>query len=213
MSRRTDPSQTIRTINHATAVDASEIRKLARNFAELRDELVAGASKAHGTAVKVVYDQALTNASGDGRQASKAAHNPAVFSTRVFSASSVIILDGGTFQAHGDRHSPFNYAIGSEFGAEQDLRRRLQPRPSRSFGRLKNPKSKQYADLPQQLPRSDTMIGWNQFKPWRGNRNVSGDDGQMPGYWMWPAVRQTREQVVSTFGTAAMKTVQEALNN
>jgi len=213
MSRRTDPGQTIKTRNHATAVDASEIRRLARNFADLRDELVAGASKAHGTAVKVVYDQALTNASTDGRQASKAAHDQGIFFTRVFSASSIIILDGGTLQAHGDRHSPFNYAIGSEFGAEQNLRRRLQPRPSSAFGRLKNPKSKRYGDLPQQLPRSDTMIGWNQFKPWRGNRNKTGADGQMPGYWMWPAVRQTKEQVVSTFGTAAMKTVQEALNN
>jgi hypothetical protein len=213
MSRRTDPAYVIPTRNHATAVDASEIRRLARNFADLSDELVAGVSKAHGAAVKVVYDQALTNASTDGRQASKAAHDQGIFFTRVFSASSIIILDGGTLQAHGDRHSPFNYAIGSEFGAEQDLRRRLQPRPSKAFGRLKNPKSKQYADLPQQKMRSDTMIGWNQFKPWRGNRNVTGDDGQMPGYWMWPAVRQTKEQVVSTFGTAAMKTVQEALNN
>jgi hypothetical protein len=213
MSRRTDPANTIKTRNHATAVDASEIRRLARNFADLSDELVAGVAKAHGEAVKVVYDQALTNASTDGRQASKAAHDQSVFFTRVFPASSVIRLDGGTLQAHGDRHSPFNYAIGSEFGAEQDLRRRLQPRPSKAFGRLKNPKSKQYADLPQQKMRSDTMIGWNQFKPWRGNRNVTGDDGQMPGYWMWPAVRQTKEQVVSTFGTAAMKTVQEALNN
>jgi hypothetical protein len=213
MSRRTDPGQIIRTANHANVVDASQIRLLARNFADLSDELVAGASKAHGTAVKIVYDQALTNAAQDTPQASKAARDQAVFHTRVGIAASYIMLDGGTFQAHGDRHSPFNYAIGSEFGAEQDLRRRLQPRPSKAFGRLKNPKSKQYGDLPQQLPRSDTMIGWNQFKPWRGNRNVSGDDGQLPGYWMWPAVRQTREQVVLTFGTAAMKTVQEALNN
>jgi hypothetical protein len=213
MSRRTDPAYVIPTRNHATAVDASEIRRLARNFADLSDELVAGLSKAHGEAVKVVYDQALTNASNDGRQASKAAHDQGIFFTRVFSASSIIILDGGTLQAHGDRHSPFNYAIGSEFGAEQNLRRRLQPRPSKAFGRLRNPKSKQYADLPQQKMRSDTMIGWNQFKPWRGNRSVTGADGQMPGYWMWPAVRQTKEQVVSTFGTAAMKTVQEALNN
>ena len=206
-------TQYIRSLNDATTVDASEIRQLARNFESLADELIPGIEKAHATAVKVVYEKALTNASNESPQASKAAHSEQVFRTRVTPGSSFLSLLGGTDFAHGDKHSPLNFSIGSEFGAKQDVQRRLRPRLNRGFGRVKNSKSNQYADLPREMPTRDSMLGWNQFQPWRGNRNVTGDDGQMPGYWLWPAVRGTRDEVVNAFGTAAMKTVQEALNN
>jgi hypothetical protein len=206
-------TQLPRLLDHATAVDASQIRLLAANFSELRDELVKGAEKAHATALKVVYDQALTNASSTSRQASKVAHDPNTFRYKALADRSFLFLQGGTHYAHGDKHSPFNYAIGSEFGALRDVERPLLPKLNRGFGRVKNPKSKKYADLPQEMPARDSMLGWNQFKPWRGNRFTTGDDGQQPGYWMWPSIRETREEVVNTFGTAAMKTVRDVLNN
>ena len=205
--------QPINIYKTATSVDASQIRQLARNFEALADELVVGIEQAHATAVKVVYDQALTNASSESAQASKAARSPQVFYTQVKKSVSFIYLHGGTNFSAGDKHSPLNFSIGSEFGAKQDVQRRLVPRLNRGFGRVKNPKSNQYADLPREIPERDSMLGWNQFQPWRGNRNVTGEDGQMPGYWLWPAVRGTRDEVVNAFGTQAMKTVQEALNN
>jgi hypothetical protein len=206
-------SQFNRLLNHATVVDASEIRLLAANFAELRDEIQKGTEKAHAAAIKVVYEQALTNASSLSPQASKAAHDPRTFRSRALADRSSLFLDGGTHKAGDDKHSPYNYVIGSEFGAKRDLERPLLPKLHRGFGRVKNPKSKKYGDLPQEMPARDSMLGWNQFHPWRGNSKVMGEDGLPPGYWMFPSLRQTREEVVNTFGTAAMKTVRDVLNN
>lgn len=206
--------QFIRTSNQANVVDASAIHDLARNIAELKDELVAGTEKAHATAVQVVYEQALTNATSDNQQASKVAHDVRTFRTQVSDHNSKLVLRGNPSEGWGagDKNSPFNFAIGSEFGAHRDVVRRLKPRVNAGFGRVKNPTSAKYRDLPLSLPRRDTMLGWNQFHDWRGNRNVTGDSGEPPGYWLWPAVRSTREQVVKTFGTAAMKTVADVLN-
>lgn len=40
-----------------------------------------------------------------------------------------------------------------------------------------------------------TIRGWNQFKPWRGN----GDDA---GYFLWPAIRQSRDQLLTSYADA-----------
>lgn len=40
-----------------------------------------------------------------------------------------------------------------------------------------------------------TIRGWNQFKPWRGNSDSAG-------YFLWPAIRQSREQLLETYADA-----------
>ncbi len=63
------------------------------------------------------------------------------------------------------------FALGAEFGAAQN-----QPRNT-SRG---------------------TVLGWNQFDPWRG----SGDDA---GYFLWPTIRDDAEQIVEKFAEGVDK--------
>lgn len=56
-----------------------------------------------------------------------------------------------------------------------------------------------------QLRRSGTRTvrGWNQFQPWRGS-------GSGAGYFLYPAIRATREQVIDMYGDAVEKLAKQA---
>lgn len=58
------------------------------------------------------------------------------------------------------------YALGAEFGAYRN--------------QLRN-------------TRSGPMLGWNQFRPWRGNDEAAG-------YFLWPAVRAESPTITKRFG-------------
>lgn len=63
----------------------------------------------------------------------------------------------------------FPAALGAEFGSDRNQRRRGRPGG-----------------------KSVPVIGWNQFKPWRGS-----DSGA--GYFMWPAIRENTTEIVDRY--------------
>lgn len=68
--------------------------------------------------------------------------------------------------------SGFPAAMGAEFGAYRNQRRLGRP-----HGTVAN------------------VTGWNQFEPWRGSDQDSG-------YFLWPAIRDTADEVLARYGDA-----------
>lgn len=58
------------------------------------------------------------------------------------------------------------FAMGAEFGAGRDQER---------------------------VTRRGSVLGWNQFRPWRGS-------GPGAGYFLWPAVRDSNEDIEQIYG-------------
>jgi hypothetical protein len=63
----------------------------------------------------------------------------------------------------------FAGALGAEFGAGRNQRRRGRPRGTVA-----------------------TVSGWNQFKPWRGS-------GREAGYFLWPAIRDREAEIIDRY--------------
>lgn len=63
----------------------------------------------------------------------------------------------------------FPGALGAEFGADRNQRRRGRPHGK---------------DAP--------VLGWNQFRAWKGN-------GSEAGYFMWPAIREQTDEIVNRY--------------
>jgi hypothetical protein len=113
----------------------------------------------------------------------------------------------------GGARAPF--AGGSEFGAFRNQRRDIKSREVRTKryvsryedlsalrgGSRKRIRVRVDDDVRQTTGR--TVLGWNQFKDWRGNDRRSG-------YWLYPSIRDHETQIVDQYGDAIEKLAQKA---
>jgi hypothetical protein len=63
----------------------------------------------------------------------------------------------------------FEGALGAEFGADRNQRRRGRPGG-----------------------KSAPVTGWNQFQPWRGSDTAAG-------YFLWPAIREQTDEIINRY--------------
>lgn len=68
------------------------------------------------------------------------------------------------------------FALGAEFGAGRNVQRTTQ---------------------------RGTVLGWNQFKPWRGN-------GADAGYFLWPGIRDSTDEVLEAYGEEMERITRDA---
>lgn len=73
----------------------------------------------------------------------------------------------------------FPAAMGAEFGADRNMRRLARP-----GGKV------------------TTVVGWQQFEPWRGSSNAAG-------YALYPAIRENTDEIVTRFTDVIQKLFEE----
>ena len=190
-------------------VDTHELNVLADRLLELSDgQLQEGAQVGNQAAVDFVMKQARGKAAFR-RQAEKVADDAEAFYGRTTKTSGTITLRGGKRFASGDPHDPLLFAFGAEFGANRD-RKRVVPvrsKTDRGQGKVKGRRDREHSTFGTYVVR-----GWNQFLPWRGSGNVDLGAGIQPGYWLWPAVRDSRDEVTDVYGQASMAAFREILS-
>lgn len=196
-------------------VDVSDINELAERLGALAaGDLKDGFEVGNKSAAEYVAGQARGKAAGDSQQTA-VANDPRAFFTLSTKATGSVVLRGGKYAAKsGDKHDPLLFAFGSEFGAMQNVTRRVkvlsafekgQGRVKRKPGRPRGRDSENY------FGAFRTVKGWNQFDPWRGSSNTE-IEGVEPGYWLWPAVRDSRGEVTEVYGRHAMAAIRSKLN-
>jgi hypothetical protein len=192
-------------------VDVSEVNDLAERLVSLSDEATLESSfeQGHKASAKHVFDQARANAAGDRQRASVAASSKTFFHT-ASKLSGIVALRGGPYRASGE-DDPALFAFGSEFGAKRDQTRfvKAKSRIERGQGRVRKRRGR---DTENDFGAVRRMVGWNQFDPWRGSANTEVEN-VLPGYWVWPAVRDSRPVVAGIYGERAMDALRSALDN
>lgn len=197
-------------------VDVSDVNELAERLAKLAaGELSDGFAAGNKSAAEYVAGRAKGNATDD-RQQSVVANDPRAFFTRSTKATGSVVLRGGKFAAAtGNKHDPLLFAFGSEFGAAQDKTRRVRTldKVAKAQGRVKRKPGRpaRGSSSENYFGGFRVMKGWNQFDPWRGSSNTE-IAGVEPGYWLWPAVRDSRPHVTDIYGQSAMAAIREQLD-
>lgn len=73
---------------------------------------------------------------------------------------------------------------------------------SRKFGGVLGAEFGAQRNKPRTTSRG-TVLGWNQFKEWRGS-------GQTAGYFFFPAIRESEDEVVEMYGDGMDKLTKKA---
>ena len=162
-----------------SAFQVQGLEALARDLAATDAELKSSIKAAGLKAAEVIEKAAEAKAEQVGPQAARAAEALSV--SVGFGYASVNLTED-------DAH-PF--ALGAEFGAKHDIPRTVGVRKVRENYTVKE--GKHGSRTRSRVAFTDarnahTIIGWNQFKDWRGNQSTDeGDDGV--GYFLHPAAR------------------------
>jgi hypothetical protein len=206
--------------NYSTPVkvDSSELDRLGLQLSQLsREQLQSAFKAAHGEVAAYVFGLAVAKAQAR-RQSAVVARDSRIFSKSVNSGrygvqGASITLKGGRFASRGltSDNNPGDFAFGSEFGAKQNVVRRVKVTPGviRAQGRIK--KKPRGADSDLNFGAFRIMRGWNQFQPWRGGSNTKVGEGIEPGYFMFPAIVESRDTVQETYGQAALAEISKRL--
>lgn len=174
-------------VNRAARVEVKGANELRRALRDMGDrQLMRELGKLHQDVARYVVRKAQAKASGQGRQASRAARE-ALKPMRTQSAARVVLANTARVP----------YALGAEFGAKQDQRRRVVRRGPLAEG--ETPAGARF------------MQGWNQFRPWAGNAFSSGVDGGSGGYWLFPTIRAERDSIIDTYVDAVDAFVDKTL--
>lgn len=103
----------------------------------------------------------------------------------------------------------FPAAAGSEFGAYRNRLRLLKHKTGAGRGRaylVRNESAKAIEQAKQRIAAQRNINtgeqivfkreirGWNQFRPWRGNRAGAG-------YWLYPTIRAHTDEIVDMYAT------------
>lgn len=112
----------------------------------------------------------------------------------------------------------YEFAAGAVFGAYQDkLRLRKNntgKKPSRAYivrdnndkaiaKATKRIEAQRNQRTGEQIRVTGRVVGWNQFRPWRGN-------GANAGYFLFPDIRAHEPEIVETYGDAIDKLTKKA---
>jgi len=112
----------------------------------------------------------------------------------------------------------YEFAAGAVFGAYQDKVRLRKnntgKKPSRAYivrenndqaiaKATKRIEAQKNSRTGAQVRVTGKTIGWNQFRPWRGN-------GENAGYFIFPDIRAHQADIVDKYGDAIQKIVGEA---
>jgi hypothetical protein len=195
-------------------VNTREINDLAARLEGLSaGALETGFAEGNKAAVGLVAIRARQGAMGVGRQASAVANDPRAFQTRADKTSGAITLRGARAIGSTGKNDPTNFVFGSEFGANHNVARRVpvKSRTQQGQGRVKRKRGERKGE--HDFGGFRTMSGWNQFPTWAGNRSTSVGEGIAPGYWLWPAVRDSQEDVATVYGQAAMTSLRAQLDH
>jgi hypothetical protein len=196
--------------DRSKAIDARELLALSARLKGVKAgrRIRTQVGKANRVAVNIIADQAQDNAAGVSRQASKVAQSASTFQrTATPDRASVAIKSGGYDQ--DDKGDPRRFAFGSEFGAYQNKIREVGVRRTR-IGASGSGKRRRYL-YAQDVRKARMMRGWNQYQPWRGSGNFNVGGGIQPGYWLYPAVRDTQGEVAEKYGAEAARVVAAAI--
>lgn len=114
----------------------------------------------------------------------------------------------------------FEFAAGSEFGADRNLwrivgGRQIKTRQKQYETRLVD--SSFYGKQVRRRVRIDDAVsvrttasrrvkGWNQFRTWRGNREGAG-------YWLFPSIRSHSDEIVDRYGDTIERVAAKAFPN
>ena len=151
-------------INRSARVEAKGLAELRRSMRQMGDrELMREFAKNNQALAEYVAKKARIRAIGVGNMQERAA-NDAMKAMRTAAAARI--------ELRPTRRTP--YALGAEFGAEQNERRRVRS-----------------ADGSVRFVR-----GWNQFRPWAGNALTTGGRG---GYFLFPTIRAERDEIVDRY--------------
>jgi hypothetical protein len=195
------------------AIDARELLALSRSLKGVKEgrKLRRQVSKANRDAVKVVAEQAQDNASTEGRQAARVSQSASSFKRTASADRASVAIVGATGGAGSDldKGDPRRFAFGSEFGAYQNKIREVGVRRTR-IGASGSGKRRRYL-YAQDVRNARQVRGWNQFQPWRGSGNAGVGQGIQPGYWLYPAVRDTQGEVAEKYGAEAARVVAAAI--
>ena len=193
------------------AIDAHElVDAAARLRAAVGERAFARAIGAgNQAAVEAIVTRAKENAAGAGNQARAVANDAAAFHGVADRDTAKVVLNESTSKPH----DPRSFAFGSEFGAKHDVERTVGVRKVAigktglgKHGKRRNVYARDYSG-------ARSMLGWNQFQPWRGSGTVSVGVGIQPGYWLYPAIRDTGPIVADEiFGPAVMAELRKALD-
>ena len=151
-------------------------------------ELAAAVRRANRSVAKLIVEEARGFAEGEGAQAQRSAHD-ALHTSATFAGASIKLVE--------DARTPF--ALGAEFGAKHDIPRLVgakREKVSSGKGRRGSHGNRYYTDL----TNARMVKGWNQFREWRGNQ-FEPDAENGVGYWLHPAVRESRTASVELVAT------------
>lgn len=186
------------------AIDARELLALSarlKNVAEGK-AVRRAVSSVNREAVAVVLAAARAKASTPQERA--VADDPAALRGSANADRAVIQL---IEDPRAGKNDPRRFAFGAEFGAKPNIERTVGVRKI-AIG--KRGKRNIFA---RDYKNAHTMLGWNQFQPWRGSARVEVE-GVEPGYFLWPAVRDSRPLLEETvYGPRAEAIIAAAIDN
>ena len=189
------------TIRSADTVQVAGLREFRSELRKLDEPgLVDGLKDANYEVAHLVISRAKLRARAMGGMESKAAET----------------MTAGRAQARatvsfGGAKAPF--AAGAEFGADRNKLRLVRGREARTkqyemrlvdsvaYGKQVLRRVRVEDDVRRLADRR--IRGWNQFRPWRGNKEGAG-------YWFFPAVRQATPEIVDLYGDRVVKLAQKA---
>lgn len=195
------------------AVDASELLALSRSLKGVKEgrKIRRQVGKANRAAVNIVAEQAQDNAAAVGRQAPRVADSATTFRRTASPERASVAIIGAQGGSGGelDKGDPRRFAFGSEFGAYQNKIREVGVKRVRIGASGTGRRRRYLYASDHRLGRS--MLGWNQYQPWRGSGNAGIGKGIQPGYWLYPAVRDTQGEVAEKYGAEAARVVAAAI--
>ena len=200
-------------------VDASQLLELSRSLKGVKDarKFRAAVGNANREVIEVVAAAARSNASGN-RQAAAVADDPSAMKVTGNPDKASIALVETPYG--GDRHDPRHFAFGAEFGAYKDVVRTIGVRRLATGSTTRTSKSgKSYTrtSYAADYRQASTIIGWNQFRKWGGSGTTNAEgvgrsaNDPEPGYFLWPAVRDTGPEAARLYGERASAVLQSAL--
>lgn len=192
-------------------VDVSDLNRLAARLARSAEDLEKGFEAGHRAVAALLTGRVRQHAAGR-RQDSAVVNDSRAFSTRADSTGASLRLRGARALTPTGPKDPVRFALGAEFGAKRDILRqvKVKSRFEAGQGRIRKRRGR---DSENDFGAFRVMKGWNQFREWRGSANASVGEDIEPGYFMWPAVRDSQDEVDDVYGESSMNVISATLAN
>lgn len=188
------------------SIKVQGLRDLQRELRKLDDDgLIDQLKDANEEVAQLVVDRAKARARSLGGMEAKAAET---LTARRGQRRAEVSLGGAK--------APF--AAGAEFGAYQDKLRLLKQSGSQKRTRAYIVRAESERAIAQATKRIEAqknpnngqavkvtgrIRGWNQFRPWRGNKAGAG-------YFLFPAIRDRADEIADVYGDAIGRITKQA---